>query len=83
MANQIELQYVDKQSFPLLKDLCGEDDFVDNGGYDYCRIYVWYFIQKYGMNAFINVYTGKESIEGYLFPSFEKDAINNYITQYS
>lgn len=80
-ANQIESEYIDRQKFPLIKDLSGEDNFVDNGGYDYCGVYVWYFIQKYGIDSFKNVYTGKECVDKYLFPTFEKDAVNGFLMQ--
>lgn len=80
-ANQIELKYVDEQNFPLLNDIAEEDKFAENGGYDYCGIYVWYFIQKYGIDNFKNVYSGKARVDEYLFSTFEKEAIKSYIEQ--
>lgn len=77
-ANQIDLNYVDKSNYPKIKDLLGEDNFVDNGGYDYCGIYVWYFISRYGVQSFKNVYAGKESTDSYLYPTFEKEALENF-----
>lgn len=74
-AGQVELEYISETDYPKLNDLIGEDDFIDNGGYDYAGIYVWYFIEKFGSDVFKRVYVGLEQAGKYLYPEFEEEAV--------
>jgi len=74
-AKQTELQYVSKTEYPRLAELVGFDNFVDNGGYDYAGIYVWYFIQKYGFEKFLKVYREECKWQSLIYEGFEKEAI--------
>ena len=82
-AKQIELEYISETDFPKLNDLIGEDDFADNGGYDYAGIYVWYFIEKFGADIFKRVYMGLEQAEKYLSPEFEKEAVMAFLKHFA
>ncbi len=74
-AGQADLKYISETDFPKLNNLIGEEDFVNNGGYDYAGIYVWYFIEKFGFDVFKRVYMGLEQTGKYLYPEFEEEAI--------
>ena len=80
-AEQTEIQYVSETEFPTLAELIGFDNFVDNGGYDYAGIYVWYFIQKYGFWKFLEVYRGECEWQELIYGGFEKDAITLFIKE--
>lgn len=77
-AGQADLKYISETNFPKLNNLIGEEDFVNNGGYDYAGIYVWYFIEKFGFDVFKRVYMGLEQTEKYLYPEFEEEAVISF-----
>lgn len=77
-AEQTEIQYVSETEFPTLAELIGFDNFVDNGGYDYAGIYVWYFIQKYGFWKFLEVYRGECEWQILIYEGFEAEAIREF-----
>jgi len=74
-AEQINLAYIGGDDFPKVDSLEGEDAFVENGGYDYAGVYVWYFMKKFGADALKKVYMGAEKAEKYLYPQFEEEAV--------
>lgn len=80
-AEQTELKYVSKTEYPKLTELIGFDNFVDNGGYDYAGIYVWYFIQKYGFGKYLEVYRGECEWQELIYGGLEKDAITLFIKE--
>lgn len=57
---------------PLISAL--EEDFPGNGGYDWAGAYVWYLIERCGMERFKRVYAGEEPVSAVLYPGFERDA---------
>lgn len=77
-AGQTEPEYISETDFPKLNSLIGEEDFADNGGYDYAGVYVWYFIEKFGADIFKRVYMGLEQSEKYLYPEFEEEAVKEF-----
>ena len=80
-ADQTELQYVSETDYPRLAELVGFDNFVDNGGYDYAGIYVWYFIKKFGFDKFLEVYREERDWQRMIYDGFEAEAIQNYVKQ--
>lgn len=80
-AGQIEPEYVSADAFPMLSVLEGDEDFADNGGYDYAGVYAWYFIQKFGTDCFREVYRGAEKTRAYLYPGFEAEAVAAFLAQ--
>lgn len=77
-AGQTEPEYISETDFPKLNSLIGEEDFADNGGYDYAGVYVWYFIEKFGADIFKRVYMGLEQSGKYLYPEFEEEAVKEF-----
>ena len=77
-ADQTELQYVSATDYPRLAELVGFDNFVDNGGYDYAGIYVWYFIKKFGFDKFLEVYREECEWQGMIYDGFEAEAIREF-----
>lgn len=77
-AGQTDLNYVSVTEYPKLAELIGFDNFVDNGGYDYAGIYVWYFVKQYGFEKFLEVYRGTYEWQGMIYDGFEKEAIYEY-----
>lgn len=57
---------------PLIGDL--EADFPGNGGYDYAGAYVWYLLERCGLERFKRIYAGQEPAWAALYPGFERDA---------
>lgn len=78
-ADQVNVDYIMEADFPKLDSLFGEENFVNNGGYDYAAIYVWYFMEKYGLESLKKVCMGLEQAERYLSPRFEEDAIAAFL----
>ena len=64
--------------YPEVVDLTGFDNFVDNQGYDYAGIYVWYFIKQYGFEKFIGVYRNECDWESMIYDGFEAEAIRTF-----
>ncbi|MDE5856169.1 MAG: SprT-like domain-containing protein [Anaeroplasmataceae bacterium] len=81
LADQTDLRYVSLTEYPKIDQISSEDDFADNGGYDYAGIYVWHFIDKFGKDAFLKVYRDSSVIKEYLNSGFEYEAISNYLEQ--
>lgn len=52
-----------------------EEDFVGNRGYDYAGTYVWYLMERHGMERFKRLYAGTEEIAPLVYPGFERDAV--------
>lgn len=55
--------------------------FADHGGYDYGGIYVWYFLQRFGVECFLAAYRGERSPAEWLYDGFEREAIIAYRAQ--
>lgn len=70
-AGQVNAMSV--EACPSIREL--EEDFVGNGGYDYAGAYVWYAIQKAGMERFKRLYAGEEDVGQLLAPGFEREAV--------
>lgn len=77
-AKQTELQYVSGTEYPKLAELVGFDNFVDNGGYDYAGIYVWYFIKRFGFEKFLEVYRGECEWQKMIYDGFEQEGIHEF-----
>jgi len=77
-AGQTDLNYVSMTEYPKLTELIGFDNFVDNGGYDYAGIYVWYYVKQYGFKTFLEAYRGTCEWQGMIYDGFEKEAICEY-----
>ena len=77
-AEQTDLNYVSKTEHPKLTVLIGFDNFVDNGGYDYAGIYVWYFIKRFGFEKFLEVYRGECEWQTLIYDGFEYEAIREF-----
>ena len=78
-AEQTDLRYVSVTEYPKLAELIGFDNFVDNGGYDYAGIYVWYFIQNYGFERFLEAYREECKWQKLIYEGFEGEAIKAFI----
>ena len=76
-ADQTDPELLDPQAAPSLEELSA-GDFAYNGGYRYSGTYVRHFLELYGTDAFRRVYTGEESLEGYITDGFEKEAVAEY-----
>lgn len=77
-AEQTDLDYISVFECPKVADLIGFDNFVDNQGYDYAGVYVWYFIQKYGFEKFIKVYRGECEWRNLIYDEFETEAVRAF-----
>ena len=60
---------------PRIADWTDGISFADGGGYDYAGAYVWYFIRKYGLERFKQVYSGAERAEALLYQGYEEEAV--------
>ena len=78
-AEQTKIYYISSSDYPKVMDLIGFDNFVDNQGYDYAGIYVWYFIKKFGFGKFIEAYRDECEWQELIYEGFESDAIDAYI----
>lgn len=79
-SEQTDLDYVSQSDYPLVSDISGDfDNFVDNSGYDYAGIYVWHFIENYGFEKFVSVYSGMIEVDELIYKGFEKEAIGAFI----
>ena len=77
-AEQTDLRYVSETEYPKLAELIGFDNFVDNGGYDYAGIYVWYFIKRFGFEKFLEAYRGECEWQELIYEGFEGEAIKTF-----
>ncbi|MDE7327425.1 MAG: hypothetical protein K2N63_14335 [Lachnospiraceae bacterium] len=85
LAGQTKMDYISEKDYPRIADLGGKEDmyaFADNGGYDYCGVYVWYLMELYGMEKFLSIYRGECALEDLLVENFEHRAVIAYRTQY-
>ena len=80
-AEQTDLRYVSKTEYPKLAELVGFDNFVDNGGYDYAGIYVWYFIKRFGFEKFLEVYRGECEWQTLISNGFEAEAVREFVKE--
>ena len=78
-ARQTDLRYVSQTEYPKLSELTGFENFADSGGYDYAGIYVWYFMERYGFETFLEVYQGQREWEELIYDVFEAEAIEAFI----
>lgn len=78
-AEQTDLGYISISGYPKVLDWIGFDNFVDNQGYDYAGIYVWYFIKKFGFEKFIEVYRKECEWQALIYDGFEAEAINAFV----
>ena len=58
---------------PHIADWTDGMTFANGGGYDYAGAYVWYYIQKYGLERFRTVYAGEKTVK--LCTGFEEEAV--------
>lgn len=79
-AEQTDLQYVSETEYPKLTELIGFENFADNGGYDYAGIYVWYFIERFGFEKFLEAYRGECDWQILIYDGFEAEAIKTSVT---
>lgn len=80
-AGQTVSSYVSETEYPRIADLGGTEDgmaFAENGGYDYAGIYVWYLMEKCGMEKFLSFYRGECGLEELQDEAFEHQAIISY-----
>ena len=77
IAGQVTPDSLHVSGAPSMVGLNDEDYFYENDGYNYSGVYVWYFLEKFGAEAFKKVYAGTESLEAYLYNGFEAEAIEN------
>lgn len=75
IAEQIDKKLLDTNDPPSMVKLNEEAYFYENSGYDYSGVYVRFFIEKFGIEAFKNIYTAKTRLEDYLYQGFEKEAV--------
>lgn len=78
-AKQTDLDYVSLLEYPKVAELLGFDNFADNQGYDYAGIYVWYFIQTFGFEKFVEVYRGDCEWQSLIYDGFEAEAIQAFV----
>ena len=75
-ACQTVIEYLDENNCPSLADI-SDDDFAENGGYAYSGVYVWYFIERFGFEAFKKLYCGAYPSDWY-YSGFEAEAVKTY-----
>lgn len=78
VAGQTDMQFVSEEEYPSIREISGKgecDAFYDNGGYDYAGIYVAYFMEKYGREAFLKAYKNQIDLSDYIKEGFEREAI--------
>ena len=64
---------------PHIADWRDELSFAEGGGYDYAGVYVWFFIEKYGLDSFKRVYAGEEPDGAGLYFGFEEEAVAEWL----
>ena len=78
-AEQTNLDYISLDCCPEIADIAGNfEAFVENQGYDYSGIYVWYFVEKYGFEEFLRAYQNECKWGELIYEGFEKEAIENF-----
>lgn len=78
-AEQTNLTYINCNNCPEVADIAGcFEAFVNNQGYDYAGIYVWYFILKYGFEEFLKAYKNECTWWELIYDGFEKEAIEEF-----
>ncbi len=76
-AGQIAPEALDLENYPSILEIWSEDDFYDNGGYDYSGVYIRYFLKKYGTERFKKIYAGEDGLFQWIGEGFERDAIED------
>ena len=77
-ADQIpSAESLDQNSPPPVGSLSGSG-FSSLGGYRYAGAYVRHFLELYGADVLKRVYSGEESVDGYITEGFERDAVLEY-----
>ena len=82
-AEQIDINNLELENYPLANKLSEENYFYENNGYLYSGVYVLYIIKKYGVDAYKRIYMQEETLDKYLYESFEKDALQNLLLEYN
>lgn len=81
LAEQTEDSCISERDCPEIKELGGSTDmnaFVSRGGYGYSGVYVWYLLERFGMEKFLSLYRGECSAEELLEEGFEGRAVRAY-----
>lgn len=73
------MNYISMSDYPKVTDLIGFDNFVDNQGYDYAGIYVWYFVKTFGFEKFLEAYRNECEWQSLIYDGFEAEAIRAFI----
>lgn len=68
---------LDPNNPPSVRSLSGSG-FAPLGGYHYSGAYVRHFLELYGADVLKKVYSGEESVGGYITEGFERDAVFEY-----
>ena len=68
-----------EEACPLISEL--EQDFVGHGGYDCAGAYVWYLLERCGVERFKRIYAGEEPVSAALYPGFERDAAAAWLSR--
>ena len=79
LAQQVYPQCLNKSNRPDALKMCDEDYFFENDGYNYSGVYMGYFVRKYGMEAFKDIYAEKKPLEDYIYDGCEEDAIDSFL----
>ena len=82
-AEQIDINNLELENYPLANKLSEENYFYENNGYLYSGVYVLYIIKKYGVDVYKRIYMQEETLEKYLYEGFEKDAIQSLLLEYN
>lgn len=81
-AEQTNLDFVSCNACPEVAEISGGfDNFVNNNGYDYAGIYVWYFIKKYGFEEFLRAYRNECEWWNLIYTGFEVEAIEGFLAK--
>ena len=80
-AEQIYINELNDKNYPDARKLSDEQYFYENEGYLYSGVYILHLINRIGIDSFKRIYAGEETIEKYLYDGFEKEAIQNMMSQ--
>lgn len=79
LAEQIDIPSLDPDRCPSARLLSDPDGFYANNGYLYSGVYALYLLKKYGAETYKRLYTREASPEQYLYPGFERDAVQSLL----
>lgn len=82
-AEQIYIQALSLENYPLANKLSDENYFYENNGYLYSGVYALHIIKKYGIDAYKRIYAQEEALDKYLYEGFEKEAIQSLFQEYT